>query len=37
MRIDGIFEKDGLEGESLKAYENIIGTRGRIVGPFGVL
>ena len=37
MRIDGIFQKEGLEGESLKAYENIIGTRGRIVGPFGAL
>ena len=37
MRIDGIFEKEGLEGESLRAYENIIGTRGRIVGPFGAL
>jgi 4-carboxymuconolactone decarboxylase len=37
MRIEGIFEKEGLEGASLKAYENIIGTRGRIVGPFGAL
>ena len=37
MRIEGIFEKEGLEGASLKAYENIIGTRGRIVGPFAAL